>query len=308
VSDPSPQAPFDPTLIRRRRARIADGYNGFNFLKTRVADELAERLLDANRTFETGVDIGCHHGEVRKPLLATGRLTRLIHTDSVAEMLAHASGQRVVMDEERLALAEGSIDFATSALTLHHLNDLPGALIQIRRALRPDGFFVGAMFGGETLTELRTSFAEAEAEVDGGMSPRVAPFADVRDMGGLMQRAGFALPVVDADRHTVTYATPFALMRDLRGMGETNALNARRRQPLKRPTLMRMAEIYSERFAEADGRIRATFQVIYLAGWAPDPSQQQPLRPGSAKSRLADALNTIEVGTGEKPDGSEAAS
>lgn len=301
VTDPNPQTPFDTTLIRKRRSRAAAGYGEFDFLKTLVAAQIAERLLDSNRSFETGIDIGSHHGQVRAPLIASGRLNHLIHTESSPAMLRHAQGPRLVMDDERLSFANGSVDFITSALVLHRLNDLPGALIQIRRSLRPDGLFIGAMFGGETLTELRTAFSEAEAEVEGGISPRVAPFADVRDMGGLMQRAGFALPVVDADRHTVTYESPFALLRDLRGMGETNALNARRRQPLRRATLMRMAEIYAQRYATSEGRVSATFQIVYLAGWAPDDSQQKPLRPGSAKQRLADALNTEEISAGEKP-------
>jgi len=301
VTEPNPQTPFDTQLIRQRRTRAAARYGGFNFLKTLVAAEIAERLLDSNRSFETGLDIGSHHGELHTPLMETGKLTRLIHADSVDAMVRQTPMPRVIMDEERLAIGTGSVDFATSALVLHRLNDLPGTLIQIRRALRPDGLFVGAMFGGETLTELRAAFSEAEAELEGGISPRVAPFADVRDMGGLMQRAGFALPVVDADRHTVTYETPFALLRDLRGMGETNALNDRRKQPLRRTTLLRMAEIYSERFSEPDGRVNATFQIVYLAGWAPHETQQKPLRRGSASQRLADALNTEEISAGEKP-------
>lgn len=296
-------APFDTALIRRRRARAAAEFADFAFLKRRVADELAERLLDANRSFALGADIGSHAGEVAAPLAATGRIARLIHTDSVAAFAARAPRPALVMDEERLALADESLDFAVSALALHRVNDLPGALIQIRRALRPDGLLLAALFGGETLTELRQAFAEAEAEMEGGVSPRVAPFADARDMGALMQRAGFALPVVDADRHTVTYETPFALLRDLRGMGETNALADRRRTPLRRATLMRMAEIYAARFAEPSGRIRATFQVIYAAGWRPHESQQKPLRPGSAAARLADALGTEERPAGEKAPG-----
>ena len=300
---PAMQAPFDTALIRRRRTRAAGGFAGFSFLKERVAAELAERLLDANRSFALGLDIGSHRGEVAGPLLATGRLETLLHADSAEGFARTAPRPSLVMDEERLAVADGSLDFATSALALHRVNDLPGALIQIRRALRPDGLFLGALFGGETLTELRTALGEAEAEMEGGMSPRVFPFADARDLGALMQRAGFALPVVDADRHTVTYATPFALMRDLRGMGETNALAERRRVPLRRATLMRMAEIYAARFSDPSGRVRATFQVIYLAGWRPHESQQKPLRPGSAAARLADALNTVERPAGEKAPG-----
>jgi SAM-dependent methyltransferase len=187
-----------------------------------------------------------------------------------------------------------------SALSLQFVNDLPGALVQIRRVLKPDGLFVAALAGGDTLTELRQSFAAAESEIEGGLSPRVAPFGDVRDLGALLQRAGLALPVTDVDRITVRYDTAFALMHDLRRMGATNTLLDRRRVPLRRATLMRMAEIYAERFADADGRLRATFEIVWLSGWAPHPSQQQPLRPGSARARLADALGTQEISTGEK--------
>jgi hypothetical protein len=188
-----------------------------------------------------------------------------------------------------------------SALTLQYVNDLPGVLVQIRCALKPDGLFLAALIGGESLTELRQSFAQAESEIEGGLSPRVAPFADVRDLGALLQRAGFALPVVDSERLTVRYDTVFDLMRDLRRMGAANALTERRRAPLRRATLLRMAEIYAERFADADKRLRATFEIVWLSGWAPDPSQQKPLKPGSARTRLADALNTREIPAGEKP-------
>ena len=187
-----------------------------------------------------------------------------------------------------------------SALALQFVNDLPGALIQIRRALKPDGLLLAAMLGGDTLTELRQAFAAAEAEIEGGASPHVAPFTDVREMGALLQRAGFALPVTDVERLTVRYSSPFILMGELRRMGATNVLAERRRKPLRRATLARMAEIYAQRFADRDGRIRATFEVIWLSGWAPHESQQKPLRPGSAQARLADALGTREIGTGEK--------
>jgi SAM-dependent methyltransferase len=180
-------------------------------------------------------------------------------------------------------------------LALQTINDLPGALVQIRRALKPDGLFLAALLGGATLSELRESFAAAELEIEGGVSPRVAPFVDVRDMGSLLQRAGFALPVTDLDRVTVRYATPFALVEDLRRMGATNPLAERRRTPTRRATAMRMAEIYVERFADPDGRVRATFDIVWVSGWAPDPGQQQPLKPGSAKVRLADALGTSEI-------------
>ncbi|WP_289052511.1 methyltransferase domain-containing protein, partial [uncultured Methylobacterium sp.] len=186
-----------------------------------------------------------------------------------------------------------SFDLAVSLLALQHANDLPGALVQIRRALRPDGLFVGCLLGGRTLTELRQVLTQAESEVEGGASPRVAPFAEVRDVGGLLQRAGFALPVADVETVTVRYGDPFGLMRDLRAMGLTNALRERR-GGLRRETLMRAAALYAERFADPDGRLRATFEMIWLSGWVPHESQQKPLRPGSAQARLADALGTVE--------------
>jgi SAM-dependent methyltransferase len=206
----------------------------------------------------------------------------------------------VAADEEALPFGDAVFDLVVSALSLQFVNDLPGALVQIRRALKPDSLFVAALIGGETLPELRQAFAAAESEIEGGVSPRVAPFADLRDLGALLQRAGFALPVTDVDRLTVRYDSVFALMHDLRRMGATNALVDRRRAPLKRATLMRMVQIYAERFADADGRLRATFEIVWLSGWAPHPSQQQPLRPGSAKTRLAEALGTREISAGEK--------
>ena len=206
-------------------------------------------------------------------------------------------------DEEALPFADGSLDLVVSGLALQFVNDLPGTLIQIRRALKPDGLLLAALIGGDSLTELRQAFAAAESEIEGGVSPRVAPLADVRELGGLLQRAGFALPVVDSDRLTVRYDSVFALMRDLRRMGATNVLSERRRSPLKRATLRRMTDIYAERFADPDGRLRATFEVAWLSGWAPHDSQQKPLKPGSAAQRLADALGAQEIPAGEKAGG-----
>lgn len=208
-------------------------------------------------------------------------------------MIRQAPAPRIVCDEEFLPFRMGSLDLVSSALTLHWVNDLPGTLIQARQALRPDGLFIAALFGGETLKELRESLMQAELECEGGVSPRISPFADVRDLGSLLQRAGFALPVVDADPITVRYETAFHLLRDLKAMGETSALNDRRRVPLRRQTLLRMAEIYQERFADADGRIRATFEFLYATGWAPHESQQKPLKPGSAEVKLEDALKSL---------------
>jgi SAM-dependent methyltransferase len=214
---------------------------------------------------------------------------------------AAAATWRVVADEEALPFADNTLDLVVSALSLQAVNDLPGVLVQVRRALKPDGLFLAALLGGDTLVELRQSFAVAESELEGGVSPRVAPFPDLRDMGALLQRAGFAVPVTDVDRITVRYATPLGLLRDLRHMGAANPLVERRRVPLRRATLARAMESYAERFADPDGRVRASFDIIWLSGWSPHESQQKPLRPGSAKTRLADALGTAEMAIGEKP-------
>ena len=199
-----------------------------------------------------------------------------------------------------MPFGDGTLDLVVSALALQLVNDLPGVLVQIRRALKADGLFLAALLGGETLTELRQSFAAAESEIEGGVSPRVAPFAELRELGGLLQRAGFALPVADADRVTVRYDSVFPLMHDLRRMGATNALTARRRTPLRARDLAAHGGNLCQRFADADGRVRATFDIVWLSGWAPHPDQQQPLKPGSAKKRLADALGTREISAGEK--------
>ena len=206
----------------------------------------------------------------------------------------------IVADAEALPLREDSLDLVVSALALQFVNDLPGTFVQVRRALKPDGLFLAALIGGDSLIELRQAFAAAEAELEQGASPHIAPFADVRAIGMLLQRAGFALPVADVERLSVRYQTPFALMQDLRRMGATNPLAERRRTPLRRGTMLRMAEIYAERFSDPDGRVRATFDLVWLSGWKPHASQPQPLRPGSAKTRLADALGTREIPTGDK--------
>jgi len=227
------------------------------------------------------------------------RVAMVNRTFDAVLTIDHAS-----LDEnETLNAAPSTFDLIVSAPMLHLVNDLPGVLVQIRRALKPDGLFVGALFGGETLTELRQSLAAAELETAGGLSPRVAPFGDVRDLGGLLQRAGFALPVADMERTTVRYRDLAGLVRDLRAMGETNALTERSRKPMSRAMLALTASHYATNFAEDDGKLRATFDVAYLAGWAPHESQQQPLKPGSARTRLADALGTTEIAAGEKPSG-----
>jgi SAM-dependent methyltransferase len=290
---------FDRLLLRRRRRRARE-LGAATFLIDRVADDLADRLATVLRRFATAADLGTPTGALRR--LLASRVDALIAVDADPLALRDDAGPTIAADEEALPFADGSLDLVVSALALQSVNDLPGALVQVRRALRPDGLFLAAMLGGDTLTELRASFAAAEDEIEGGVSPRIAPFVDAREAGALLQRAGFALPVTDVDRITVRYASPFDLMRDLRRMGATNALAERRRMPLRRATLMRMAELYAARFADADGRVRASFDVVWLSGWAPDASQPRPLKPGSAQARLADALGTREFSAGEPPE------
>jgi SAM-dependent methyltransferase len=274
---------FDRALLHRRIARAARNEPA-TFLIDRVAEELVERLTAVLRDFQNAADIATPTDAVRRALAS--RIASIKAVDFTPT--------------ETLPLDERSLDLAVSALALQFVNDLPGALTQIRLALKPDGLLLAAIAGGDTLTELRQSFTAAEAELEGGASPRVVPFVDLRDMGALLQRAGFALPVVDVERIVVRYGNAFGLMRDLRAMGATNMLAERRRVPLRRATLFRMAQVYAERFADPDGRIRATFDIVWLSGWAPHQSQQQPLRPGSAKTRLADALGVKEQSGGEK--------
>lgn len=275
---PNPNAApvlFDRALLRARQSR-ALGFGPATFLLDRVAEDMAERLHAVLREFNNAADIGTPSDRVRDAL--RDRIDQLARIDLPD------------LESVPLPVQPESLDLAVSALALQFINDLPGVLAQIRRALKPDGLLLAAMIGGDTLTELRQSFAAAEAELEGGVSPRVAPFADLRDLGSLLQRAGFALPVTDVDRVVVRYDSAFALMQDLRRMGATNNLVERRRTPTRRATLVRMAQVYGERFADADGRIRATFEVIWLSGWAPHGSQQKPLRPGSAKASLAEAI------------------
>jgi SAM-dependent methyltransferase len=304
---PQAQALFDRALLARRRRRAA-ALGPVTFLIDRVAADMSERLSAVRRTFDVAVDLGTPTDAVRRAILdanAIGKVVALAADAAAAELRADPRVSCIVADEERLPFRDASLDLVVSGLALQFVNDLPGTLVQIRRALKPDGLFLAALAGGDTLTELRQAFATAEAEVDGGVSPRVAPFADVRDMGALLQRAGFALPVADVDRLCVRYDSPLRLMHDLRRMGATNLLAERRRSPLRRATLARLVEVYAERFADPDGRVRASFEIVWLSGWAPHQSQQQPLRPGSARTRLADALGTREISAGEKAGGDQ---
>jgi SAM-dependent methyltransferase len=294
---------FDRSLVRARRAR-AGKLGESTFLLDRVAREMSDRLATVRRRFECAVDLGTPTDAVRRALAASGKIAIMIATDPLGgtPAVSHRDGSEPVVaaDEEVLPFRDAAVDLVVSALVLQFVNDLPGTLIQIRRALKSDGLLLAALAGGDTLIELRQAFAAAEAEVEHGISPRVVPFADVREVGMLLQRAGFALPVTDVDRITVRYGSPLALMRDLRRMGATNPLIERSRLPLRRATLKRMTDIYVERFADSDGRIRATFEIVWLSGWAPHESQQKPLAPGSARRRLADALGTKEIPAGEK--------
>lgn len=290
---------FDRRRLRLHRDRAAQGLGAHDFLLREVADRLAERLDDIRRDFASVLDLGCHTGETIRASAALRSAETAIRCDLSHEMARRAGPCTVVADEEFLPFGENAFDLIVSNLSMHWINDLPGALLQLRRSLRPDGLFLAAMLGEGTLAELRDSLMQAEIEVRGGVSPRVSPFAELRDLGGLLQRAGFSLPVVDRDRIVVTYDNALKLFRDLRGMGESNALTD---QPLHftgRRLLMRAAEIYHERYGGADGRVPASFGIVFLHGWAPHASQPRPLAPGSAQSRLANALQTEEISAGE---------
>ena len=288
---PPARAPtiFDRALIRRRLARaLAAGAE--DFLLPRAAEDLVERLSAVKREFRHVLDLGTPRPVVAERLAAVLPDAAIVRAAAATSALGRGRWAGLVADEEALPVAPGHFDLAVSILSLHAVNDLPGALVQLRRSLKPDGLFLGCLFGGQTLGELRQSLADAEIEIAGGASPRVAPFADLRDLGGLMQRAGFGLPVTDTEKLTVRYGHPFSLFADLRAMGATNALALRSRAPLSRAVLARAMAIYGERFADPDGRLRATFELVWLSGWAPHESQQIPLKPGSARRPLSAAL------------------
>lgn len=275
---------FDRKRLAAARARTQKQFGDYNFLHTWANARLAERLEDIRRDYTIALHIG-----PQAPALSVPHYYKMdgVQADVIAE-------------EEFLPFSDGSLDLVTSTMSLHMVNDLPGALVQIRRALKPDGLFLAAMAGGETLHQLRACLAEAELALKGGISPRVYPFADKQQTGALLQRAGFNLPVVDSEMVTVTYDTIFKLFHDLRGMGQNNVISERSRTFTSRSLFMKAAEIYQSKYAEKDGRIAATFEIIFMIGWAPHESQQKPLRPGSATKRLADALGTDEIKTGQK--------
>jgi NADH dehydrogenase [ubiquinone] 1 alpha subcomplex assembly factor 5 len=283
-------AVFDRGALRRQRERTAPHLDGYDFLIREVAERLIERLGDVRRAFPLALELGCHTGQLGKVLRERKTIGRLIQTDQSLAMAQRAEGLRLVADEEALPFGADAFDLVLSCFSLHWINDLPGTLAQVRYALKPDGLFLAAMAGGTTLYELREALMRAELELDGGAGLRVSPFVDVRDAGSLLQRAGLAMPLVDLETITVTYEHPLKLMQELRGMGEANALREREHRPLRRATLLRAAEIYHELFADARGRIPATFQVLMLSAWKPAPGQPQPLRRGSGRVNLAEAL------------------
>ncbi|MGH6932391.1 MAG: methyltransferase domain-containing protein [Dongiaceae bacterium] len=294
---------FDRPLVRRHRERAAPNLSAHDFLFRETAKRLADRLDDVTRKFPLALDLGCHGGELAAAIDGHGGVERLVQCDlspAMARRAARNGRPTLAADEEALPFATGGFDLILSNLSLHWVNDLPGCLSQIRSCLKPDGLFLACLLGGGTLGELRQALTEAELAETGGVGPRISPFTDLRDAGGLLQRAGFALPVVDSDTITVSYPDIGRLLRDLRGMGETNTVKARSGRPLRRSILARADEHYRQRFGGDDGRLPATFRIIYLTAWAPHESQQQSLRPGSAKTRLAEALGELEMPAGEK--------
>jgi SAM-dependent methyltransferase len=288
VEEP-PHELFDRRAWRRHRERAAHA-GAVDFLHDEVAARLLDRLDLVNRAFPRVLDLGARAGDLARALAARPGTEWVVAAEPASGFLARAQQPRVAADPEFSPFRDASFDLILSNLVLHWAGDLPGALVQLRRALKPDGLLLAAMLGGQTLVELRTALFEAELAAEGGVSPRVSPTVELADAAALLQRGGFALPVADSETMTVSYPDILALMRDLRGMGETNALAGRRRVPLRRATLAQAAALYAERFGDRDGRIPATFELLFLCGWAPAPSQPQPLPRGSATARLADAL------------------
>ena len=290
---PSPPQIFDRDKLRRRRQAFARNYADYDFLRARVSSDLETRVADTPRIFEALLELGGADGGLARALLAQNRAKSAVVSDTADLFLSAASAnglETIFADEEALPFGTERFDLVISPLTLHWVNDLPGALVQIRRVLKPDGLFLGALFGAGTLAELREVLSEAETELTGGLSPRLSPLPGLRDMAGLLQRAGFALPVADRDTVTVRYKTPETLLRDLKGMGERAAFVPGVTRPLPRRVLARAMDLYKERFSDPDGRVRATFEIVHLSGWAPAPGQPQPLKPGSAKASMADAV------------------
>ncbi|MER8965219.1 class I SAM-dependent methyltransferase [Mesorhizobium sp. M0808] len=274
-------------LARKRRA-MAHPIAGADFLMRRAAEDLADRLGAVERRFGKAASLFCQTPAAAEVLAESGKVTENVRVEADAAFLGGQPG--LLAPLETVPFEPESLDLAVSLLSLQAMNDIPGMLVQVRRALKPDGLFLGAFAGTGTLSELRESLLAAETELYCGASPRVIPFTDVRDAGALLQRAGLALPVADVDTITVRYDSLFGLVADLRAMGETSALVDRSRRPGTRALFARAAEIYAERFSDSDGRVRASFSVVWMSGWAPDASQQKPLKPGSAKISLKTIL------------------
>lgn len=300
IPEPQGLQIFDRRTVRAQRERAQAGLVEHDFLMREVAERLAERLDDMRRVFPSALELGWRGPVLAKAVAARAGIESWFAAAPTLGAARAAKRLAVVADEEAIPFAEGAFDLAISSFALHWVNDLPGTLLQARRCLKPDGLFLAALPGGESLIELRSCLLAAEAALAGGASPRVSPFVDLREAAGLLQRAGFALPVADLDTITVSYADPLALMRDLRGMGEANATAARDRRFLRRDVLMEAARLYRARHGDREGRVPATFQIVFLTGWAPHPEQPRALRPGSASARLAEALDAEEIPSGVK--------
>lgn len=287
---------FDRGRVAQNRNRAAAQLDQYDFLLERAASDLISRLDDISRSFPTVLDLGSHHGLMSEALdqhSSIGQIFALERAGSLARQTRHRGIPTIQGDEETLPFKDGSFDLISSALSLHWINDLPGALIQIRKALKPDGLFLGCLFAAGTLSELRTSLIEAESSLTAGISPRLSPLAGLQDLAGLLQRSGFALPVADIDHITVRYQHPMSLLADLRGSGEQAAFASKpgqERRPLSRRMLQRTCEVYQDRFSDPDGKVRASFNIAWLSGWAPSDNQPKPLKPGSGKVSLAAAV------------------
>jgi NADH dehydrogenase [ubiquinone] 1 alpha subcomplex assembly factor 5 len=285
---------FDRNQVRRNRTRAAKNFSAYSFLFDWSAHQLSERLMDINRHFHLTLQIGS-----RACIKTHPKIDKTIIMDLTPKPVSPCDSY-IQASEEILPFGPATLELVLSNLSLHAVNDLPGALIQIRKSLKPDGLFLSAMLGGETLYELRQCMTEAELTLRGGISPHIAPLADKPQMGDLLQRAGFALPVVDSEIVNVSYDNIFKLMHDLRGMGEGNAIAARDKTPAQKALFLETSRLYEKKFKNADGKLNASFEIIFLIGWSPHASQQKPLTPGSAKTRLADALGASEIKAGEK--------
>ena len=291
---------FDRDLLRIRRTRHSATASDYDFLLKRATEDIKDRLVAISRDFTNVLDLGAHHGILGRALLQRGDVKTLVSLEDCPQLLNQCEGIKVLSDMEFLPLAPQRYELITSALSLHFINDLPGLLLQVRQLLKPDGLFIAVFPGGRSFYELRDAFTTAEEELEGGASPRISPYVDVREAGALLQRAGYTLPVSDVDTLTISYETPFHLLKELQSMGASNILLERSRKPLRRATLMRMAEIYTQKYADNTGRINATLELVTITGWSPHESQQKPLRPGTATTRLAEALGTHEKSAGEK--------